>query len=69
MLGETPTNDINGNTGAAEKKIRIDFSKAKTESCLSLHYNVNNSYYFANGKKYAILKQTVKMSTFYLNFV
>ena len=27
------------------------FSKAKAKFCLSLHYNVNNSYLFVNGKK------------------
>ena len=43
MLGEGPTDD-------AEKKFGIDFSKAKTKLCLSLHYNGGNSYLFVNRK-------------------
>ena len=30
---------FNDSTGAAEKKISIDFSKANIKFCLSLHYN------------------------------
>ena len=29
----------------------INFSKAKTKFCLSLHYNADNSYLFVNGKE------------------
>ena len=39
ILGEGRTTGINGSFGASEKKIDISFSKAKTKSCLSLHYN------------------------------
>ena len=34
-----------------QKKININFSKAKTKFCLSLHYNADNSYLFVNGKE------------------
>ena len=51
MLGEGPTDDINGSIGTAEKKLSINFSKAKTKFCLSLHYNGDNSYLFVNGKE------------------
>ena len=37
MLSEEPPNDINGCAGNAEKKVRINISKAKTEYHLSLH--------------------------------
>ena len=36
---------------APEKKISINFSKAKTKFCLSLHYNGDNNYLFVNGKE------------------
>ena len=41
---------INGNFGSPGKKFRINFSKANTKFCLSLHYDVDNSYLFVNGK-------------------
>ena len=37
VFGEGPTQSINDSTGAAEKKISIDFSKANTKFCLRLH--------------------------------
>ena len=52
ILGEGDTFGINGIFGAPEKKFSINFSKAYTTSCLSSHYNVDNSYLFVNGKKY-----------------
>ena len=33
------------------KKFIINFTKANTNFCLSLHYNADNSYLFVNGKK------------------
>ena len=48
ILGDS--SGINGSFGAAEK-IDINFSKAKTKFCLSLHYNADNSYLFVNGKE------------------
>ena len=43
MLGAGDTFGINGSFDAQWK--------TKTKCCLSLHYNVNNSYLFVDGKK------------------
>ena len=51
MLGEGDTFGINGSFGVPQNKFRVNFSKAMTKFCLSLHYNGNNSYLFVNGKK------------------
>ena len=48
ILGEGPTYDTNG---SVEKRFSINFTKANTKSCLSLHYNADNSYLFVNGKE------------------
>ena len=56
MLGEGPTDDTDGNIGAAQKMFSINFSKAKTLFYLSLHYNGDNSYLFVNGKRSISLK-------------
>ena len=34
-----------------KKKLSINFSKANTKFCLSLHCNTGNSYLFLNGKE------------------
>ena len=39
VLGEGPTADINSSVGALEKTFCINFTKAKTKFCLSIHYN------------------------------
>ena len=46
ILGEGPTY---GST--TRKKFSINFTKANTKSCLSLHYDAANSYLFVNEKK------------------
>ena len=51
VLGEVPTFGINGSFGSPEKKFNINFGKASTKFCLSLHYNVDNSYLFVNVKE------------------
>ena len=51
VLGEGSTFGINGRFGSPEEKIRINFSKSTTKFCLSLHYNVYNSYLFVNIKE------------------
>ena len=48
ILGGRDTFGINGSFGAPEKRISINFSKANRKFCLSLHYNVDNSYLFVN---------------------
>ena len=51
VLGEEPTDDINDSVCTAERKLSINFSKAKTKFCLSLNYNDFNSYLFVTWKK------------------
>ena len=48
VLGEGPTFRINGSFGSPEKNVSINFSKANTKLCLSLHYNADNICLFAN---------------------
>ena len=48
ILGEGPTYGINGGVQSPEKKFSINFTKANTKSCLSLHYDAANSYLFVN---------------------
>ena len=69
VLGEGPTDNINGSIGAAQKKFSIHFSKAKTKFCLSFHNNGHNSYLFVKGKKPISLKQMTKMSAFHLSLI
>ena len=47
VLGEGPTFGINGSFG----NFGINFSKANTKFCLSLHYNADNSYLFVKVNK------------------
>ena len=56
MLGLGPTYGINGKFVSPKKKFSINFTKTNTKSCLSLHYNADNSYLFVNGKEIIKLK-------------
>ena len=56
VLDEGSTYGINGNFGSPEKKLSINFSKARTKPYLSLHYNHDNSYLFVNGKEISKFK-------------
>ena len=56
LTGEDPTFEVNGKFGSPEKKISINFIKANTKFSLSLHYNADNSYLFANSKEIFKLK-------------
>ena len=38
----------NDSVATVEKKFCINFSKANTKFCLSLHYNGNESYLYVN---------------------
>ena len=64
ILDKDPTFGINGNFGEPEKKFSINFTKANTKFCLSLHYNGGKSYLFVNGKDIINLKQTIKLLPF-----
>ena len=47
ILGEGPTQGLE-HTLTAEKKYSINFTENNRKFCLSLHYNVANSYLFVN---------------------
>ena len=49
ILGESPTQGLDGTTLTAEKKYSINFTVSRKKICLSLHYNEANSYLFVNG--------------------
>ena len=68
VLGEGPTFVINGSFGSSEKKFSINFSKANTKFCLSLHYNSDNSYSFVNVKDIYKFKTTNKNINFPTQF-
>ena len=68
MPVEGPTFGINGSFGSAEKKFSINFSKANTKLCLSLHYNAGSSYLFVNGKKIFKFKANNKNVNFPTEF-
>ena len=68
VLGERPTDDINGSVGTAEKKFSTNFIKAKTIFCLSLHDNSDNSYFFVNGKEICSFKAGNKNVNFPTKF-
>ena len=44
ILGEGPTQGLDGTTLTAEKKYSISFSSSRKKFCLSLHYNGANIY-------------------------
>ena len=48
ILGKGPTQKLE-HTLTSEKIYSINFSKWHPKFCLSLHYNVSNSYLFVNG--------------------
>ena len=50
MLSEEYNSGINGSFDVPGKRFSINFSKDNTKGCLILHYNVDNSYVFVNGK-------------------
>ena len=50
VLGRGPTQGLES-TLTAEKMYSINFTVTKKKFCLSLHYNVANSYLFVNGKE------------------
>ena len=64
ILDEVLTFGINGSFGSSEEKFSINFSKANTDFCLSLHCNGDTSYLFVNGKELYKFKASNKMLTF-----
>ena len=51
IIGEGPTQGLDGTTLTAEKKYSINFTENNKKFYLSLHYNGANSYLFVNGKE------------------
>ena len=51
VLCKGPTYVINRSFSSPQKKFSINFSKARTKFCLSLHHNGDNSYLFVNEKE------------------
>ena len=49
ILGEGITQGLDDTTLTAERKYSINFTVNRRKFCLSLHYNVTNSYLFVNG--------------------
>ena len=49
ILGEDPTQGLDGTTLTAEKNYSINFKEHDKKKCLSLHYNGLNSYLIVNG--------------------
>ena len=51
MLDEGPVYGINGSFRSPERRFSINFTKASTNFCFTLHYNAENSYLFVNGEE------------------
>ena len=51
LLIEGAFDDFNGRVATTEKSFDINFSKAKKKTCLSLHFNGNNTYFIAKEKE------------------
>ena len=49
ILGEGPTQRLDGTSLTAEKKYSINFTRSRKTFSLSLHYNGAHSYLFVNG--------------------
>ena len=69
MLGEGPTFRINESFGWPENTSGINFSKSNTKCSLSLHYNADNIYLFANAKEIFKFTDDKKNVNFPTNFV
>ena len=46
ILGDCPTQGLDGTTFTAEKEISINFTESREKFCLSLHCSGSNSYFF-----------------------
>ena len=68
MLGEGPTDDINGSIGKVENTFSINSTNAKTKFCVSLDHNGDNTYLFVNEKKIYKFKASNKYVDFQIQF-
>ena len=69
VLGEGPTQGLDGTTLTAEKKYSINFTENNTRFCLSLHYNGANSYLFVHGTEIIKLLNQKILKFLQLNYV
>ena len=67
ILDEGDSFVINGSFGAPEKRY-INFSKAKTKFCLSLHYDSDNSCLLVNEKEISTFKTSNRNNSFTSQF-
>ena len=51
ILGQEPTQGLDGTTLTAEKLYSINFTENNKKFCLSLHYTPDNRYLFVNGQE------------------
>ena len=56
ILGEGPTQGLDGTTLTAEAKYPINFTQPRKRFELSLHYNGSSSFLFVNATKIKTLK-------------
>ena len=54
---------------ASVHQLSINFTKADTKICLSLHFDANDNYFFVYRKEIFIFEAEIKRLTFQLNFV
>ena len=59
ILGKCPTQALGEHSLTGEKLYSINFTKEKTNFCLTLHYNGTNSYLFVNGTEIIKLKEKI----------
>ena len=51
VLGEGPTQELNGASITAETKYSINFTRLRGKFCLILHYNESSGFLFVNATK------------------
>ena len=51
ILGDKPTQGLDGTTFTAEAKYSINFTQSNRTFCLSFHYTGSNSFLFVNATK------------------
>ena len=61
ILGEGPTQGLNGTTLTAEKKYSIYFTEHNKKFCLSLHYNGGNIYLLMTLKLLNLKQKILKL--------
>ena len=65
IIGEGPIDDVNASVGQPENKFSIYFTNSKTEFCLSLRYNGDESYLNVNEIEISKSKAFGKINRYY----